>query len=166
MIKVHHRFHPPGDAEVSLDSASQVKQWEGKISRSPKFEAMQSTCEQQPMIFQLTAGEAPRAVGNTRLRDDSNIFYESMIHLLFYRFYPTEIVKQLHIKCQGPDGSWTCWKLRAKISDTIREETWWLGTELDFSVDHVTLWPTCTFESHKDHGVFVPLVLMQLRSNF
>lgn len=40
--------------------------------------------------------------------------------------------------------------------------TWQIG----LSVDHVTLWPTCTFESHKDHGVFVPLVLMQLRSNF
>ena len=41
-----------------------------------------------------------------------------------------------------------------------------LAQNWDFSVDHVTLWPTCTFESHKDHGVFVPLVLMQLRSNF
>lgn len=71
---------------------------------------------------------SPKSSGQHTLarQDDSNFNPFTILPIL-----PTEIVKQLHIKCQGPDGCWTCWKLRAKISDTIREETWWLG-KLDF----------------------------------
>ena len=75
----------------------------------------------------------------------------------------------------GLDGCLSCWKQRAKVSDTMQAEIWSLGDEMrGMNEMRAIRRMACRMAQpdpqifgkfqHEDHGVFVPLVLMQLES--